>query len=103
MLDLRFCGPKLSFFGVLLSIWGIVQLGLMGLAFHSRSVAFVEDLRFNETDVENYKENMEKTFDIQAMNCGVAVAMYALTLIISLHQYWLNTRATTPSRYQRHY
>ena len=110
MLDLRFCGPKLSLAGICLSIWGIVQLSLMALALHSRSIAFVEDLNFDENidnpknpvDQKLYKERMEDAFDIQAMNCGIAVACYGVTLLISWHQYWLNTRST-PNRYQRHY
>ena len=102
MFDLRFCGPKLSFFGILLSIWGIVQLSLMALSFYSRSIALVEDLNFNETDTENYKVNMDTAYDTQAFNCAIAAAIYVLTLVVSWHQYWLNNRAT-PNRYQRHY
>ena len=75
----------------------------MSLAFYSRSVAFVEDLKFNETDTENFKENMDEAFEVQAMNCGVAAAIYVVTLLISWHQYWLNTRVARPNRYQRHY
>ena len=104
MLDLRFCGPKVSFFGILLSIWGIVQLSLMSLAFYNRNVAVVEDLNFNDTtsDVKDYRERMNEAYDVQAINCAVAAGIYVVTLLISWHQYWLNTRAT-PARYQRHY
>merc|ERR1711884_98407 len=104
MLDLRFCGPKLSLCCMVLSCWGIVQLSIMALAFYSRSVAFVEDVHFNETvqSQEEYKDNLEKAYDDQALNCGIAVALYVVTLLVSLHQYWLNSRAT-PNRYQRHY
>ena len=111
MLDLRFCGPKLSIFGILVSIWGIIQLSLMALAFHSKSIAVVEDLNFNETivdpknpeDYKLYKNRMEDSFDIQALNCVVAAGIYVVTLLVSYHQYWLNNRATASNRYQRHY
>jgi ribonuclease kappa len=107
MLDLRFCGPKLSLFGLLLSIWGIVQLSLMALAFYSRSVALVDDLSFNETEAhmspQNYENAMDEAYDKNVTNCVVAAAMYVLTLLISIHQYWLNTRVTPHHRYQRHY
>ena len=111
MLDLRFCGPKLSIFGILVSIWGIIQLSLMALAFHSKSIAVVEDLNFNETVVDPkdpkeraiYKDRMEEAFDFQAMNCIIAAAIYVVTLLVSYHQYWLNNRATASNRYQRHY
>ena len=52
MVSLKFCGPKLSAGCTLLSIWGIIQLGLMGLLFRIKSVAFIEDLTLNKT--ENY-------------------------------------------------
>ena len=111
MLDLRFCGPKLSIFGILVSIWGIIQLSLMALAFHSKSIAVVEDLNFNETivdpknpeDYKLYKNRMEDSFDIQALNCAIAAGIYVVTLLVSYHQYWLNNRATASNRYQRHY
>ena len=104
MLDLRFCGPKLSLCCTVLSLWGIIQLSIMALAFYSRSVAFVEDLKFNETapNSQEYLDRLDDAYDFQAFNCGIAVALYFLTLLISLHQYWLNSR-TTPNRYQRHY
>ena len=50
MASLKFCGPKLSAGCTVLSIWGIIQLGLMGLLFHIKSVAFVEDLKSNKTE-----------------------------------------------------
>jgi len=105
MLDLRFCGPKVSFFGILISIWGIIQLSLMGLAFYNRNVAVVEDLNFDDTisDPNEYFDKMDEAYDKQAMNCAVAAGIYVVTLLISWHQYWLNTRATPSARYQRHY
>ena len=89
---------------MVLSFWGIVQLSLMGLAFYSRSVAFIEDINFNDTTTnrEEYDESFETAYDDQALNCMIAVALYTLTFAISVHQYWLNSRAT-PHRYQRHY
>ena len=103
MLDLRFCGPKLSLCGLVLSIWGIIQLSIMSLAFYSRSVAFIEDLKFNETeDATETKDNIEEAYDTTALNCAVAAAIYFVTFLVSWHQYWLNSRAT-PQRYERHY
>ena len=42
------CGPKASTVGLILSIWGILQLAVTGLLLHQRSVAFVEDLNLND-------------------------------------------------------
>ena len=50
MVSLKFCGPKLSAGCTLLSIWGIIQLGLMGLLFRIKSVALVEDVKLNTTE-----------------------------------------------------
>ena len=101
----RFCGPKLSLFGLVMSIWGIIQLSLMSLALYSRNVAFIEDLEFNQTvkEAAAYKENMEEAYDIGGLNCMIAAILYIVTLVISGHQYWLNTRSVRTNRYQRHY
>ena len=106
MSSFRICGPKMAVFGTCLSVWGIIQLSIMALAFYQNSVAFVEDLpesafknniRHNCTKNGNkctYKETvliMEEAYGEQAQNCGIAVALYILTLIVSLHQLWMNS------------
>ena len=105
MSSFRICGPKLSIFGTCLSVWGIIQLSLMALAFYSNSVAFVEDLpesafdkckENNEkyTKPCNFQDNvdiMKKAYGEQAQNCGMAVALYIVTLVVSLHQLWMNS------------
>ena len=55
MVSLKFCGPKLSAGCTLLSIWGIIQLGLMGLLFHIKSVALVPDLTLNKTETSYHR------------------------------------------------
>merc|ERR1712018_676599 len=108
MSSFRICGPKMAMFGTCLSVWGIIQLSIMALAFYQNSVAFVEDLpesaftNANCTKVGNKKCNyretvgiMEKAYGEQAQNCGVAVALYILTLIVSLHQLWMNSDRDT--------
>jgi ribonuclease kappa len=103
--SLRFCGPKLSMCGLLLSVWGIVQLVIMGICMHVRSVAFIEDLgfEFNQThnDEETLKLEMESAFEKGATNCWVAALLYLVLLLISAHQFWLNSRIT-PTGYQRY-
>ena len=105
MSGFRICGPKLSIFGTCLSVWGIIQLSFMALAFYSNSVAFVEDLP--EKAFENCTEGspnyikpcsfednvniMKEAYAQQAHNCGLAVALYIVTLMVSLHQLWMNT------------
>ena len=103
MSSFRICGPKLSVFGICLSIWGIIQLSIMALAFYQNSVAMVEDLpesAFTNANCikQNHKctlnetvEIMTKAYGKQAQTCVMAVALYTVTLIISLHQYWTNS------------
>ena len=105
MSSFRICGPKMAVFGTCLSAWGIIQLSFMALAFYSNSVAFVEDLPesafTNCTEGSKYytgpctfEQNvdiMKKAYAQQAQNCGLAVALYIVTLIVSVHQLWMNS------------
>ena len=50
------CGPKASTVGLILSIWGILQLALTGLLLHQRSVAFVHDLNLNDAAFNSVAE-----------------------------------------------
>jgi hypothetical protein len=86
--------------GTCLSFWGIIQLSFMALAFYSNSVAFVEDLPENALNRNCTKSdcsfsetvrNMKEAYEQQAQNCGMAVALYVLTLIVSMHQLWMNS------------
>ncbi|KAK3736105.1 hypothetical protein QZH41_013530 [Actinostola sp. cb2023] len=81
---LRICGPKLSNCCFILSLWGVIMLVLLGIFFKTRSVALLEDLPH---DLEE-----EKAFSSSAKNCFIAAGIYGVTLIISLHQKWVNAR-----------
>lgn len=53
------CGPKLSLCGIILSTWGVIQLGLMGVFYITGSVALAEDIpavEFNGNLTEFYNE-----------------------------------------------
>ena len=92
--DIKVCGPRLAIFGIVISVWGIIQLSAMGLACLNKSVAFIGDLTFeenNKTSAESVKDVIKNQFTIVSKNCGVAVALYILTLIVAVHQMWVNT------------
>ena len=95
----RFCGPKLSACGLLLSIWGVLQLGLMAVLFYVRSVALVDDLPLNVThvDVGSFVKDMEDGYDNLARNCLITTACYVLTFFISAHQFWVNSKPSPTS------
>jgi len=105
MVNFRICGPKLSLCGALLSVWGILQLSVMALAFYYNSVAFVEDLKLPKEfyhEADNLRDDITKTSGKVAESCAVAVALYVVTLCFSLHQLWMNNHLTPATTYVRH-
>ncbi|XP_018024589.1 ribonuclease kappa-B [Hyalella azteca] len=89
---MKFCGPKLSLCCTILSVWGIIQLGIMGILFYIKSPAFLEDLFIpeNATEPAAYIDAMEKSFSQIALNCWIATALYGGTFVLSGWQMWLN-------------
>ncbi|XP_040570140.1 ribonuclease kappa-B [Lepeophtheirus salmonis] len=91
----KLCGPKLSWCGLVLSIWGVIQLTLLGFFFKFRAVALIEDVKIeNEKEAfespETYIQQLEIGYDNNAYNCFIAACLYVLTLSVSLHQVWVN-------------
>jgi len=101
MASFKICGPKLSICGLLLSIWGVLQLGIMSIGFYVRSVAFVEDLPLaNETypDADSYRKAIDDSYGNVALSCLVTTICYVLTAIVSAHQVWVNNKSSTSTR-----
>ena len=48
---------------------------------------------------EEMQLDMDRAFDRCSTNCYVAAAFYVLSLVLSLHQYWLNSKPE-PTGYQ---
>jgi hypothetical protein len=75
----------------------------MAFALSGRNLAFIEDLHINESAIatpQDLQKALEDASAESAHNCWVAVGLYAATLVISVHQFWLNNRGIT-ARYQR--
>lgn len=89
-LIMTLCGPNLSSFGLCLSVWGIIQLGITGVLFHTRSVALIHDVLLNkEYQTSNQLINdINIKYDASALNCWIAALMYVATLCISAQQFW---------------
>jgi len=96
---MAFCGPKLSLCCLLLSVWGIIQLALMGIFFYIKSVALIEDLPLKEhhSSPGEFFADVDRAYSQNAYNCWIAACLYVLTLLISGHQYWANSKASTSS------
>lgn len=89
------CGPKASIVGLVLSIWGSLQLALTGLLLHQRSLAFVEDLRLDDSafeSVDRLSNELDNKYQQGALNCWIAALMYVATLCLFIQQYWMNKR-----------
>ena len=88
------CGQKLSTFGLLLSVWGIIQLALTGVLFHSRSVALIEDIFLEENYLTKSQliNDINVKYDASALNCWIATLMYVATLCVSAQQFWSHGR-----------
>ena len=84
------CGQKLSTFGLVLSVWGILQLAITGVLFHTRSVALIQDI-FLEEDYKTKNQlinDINIRYDANALNCWIAALMYVATLCVSAQQFW---------------
>jgi len=90
------CGPKLSLCGIIISIWGIIQLLLMGLFYYIHSVALVEDLPLDEhyATPELFYAAADRAYSQNAYNCWIAACIYVLTLIVSGQQFYANSRSS---------
>jgi len=89
------CGPKASTFGLILSIWGIIQLAITGLLYHQRSLAFIEDLSLDEAafvSPSHLANELDNKYQQGALNCWIAALIYVATLCVSVQQLWMNER-----------
>jgi len=88
-----FCGPKLSVCCTVISVWAVIQLGLMGIFFMIKSPALIEDIFLPESAGESpeaFISHMMTSYKQSSNNCFIACALYAATLVVSGWQMWLN-------------
>lgn len=87
----KICGVKRSVFCTLVSTWGIIMLASMGGLLSYKSLSFVEDLAVEEFDqhlgVEAFYKEQDHKFDMAANNCYIALAMYGVTLLVSIYHW----------------
>ncbi|XP_018015865.1 ribonuclease kappa [Hyalella azteca] len=90
------CGYKTSLCGMLLSVWGIVQLLFMGVLFYIESPAFIEDLPLNDhyDTPEEYVTDVHRGFKANAFNCLIGACLYIVTLGVSTWQFYMNQKTT---------
>lgn len=89
------CGLKLSYVGLILSVWGFIQLGLTGIFFKCHAVALLEDVVVEKQDLIDpvaLEQALDVGYSQNALNCWVAALLYLLTFCISAQQYWMHKR-----------
>ncbi|KAF4520808.1 hypothetical protein B566_EDAN002386 [Ephemera danica] len=93
---MKICGPKLSLCGLIISVWGIIQLVLMGIFYYVRSVALAEDLAIGHNFKSTHEFYMaaDRSYTQNAYNCWIAACLYLFTLLFSGHQFYMNSRST---------
>ncbi|KAG4067516.1 hypothetical protein HA402_005288 [Bradysia odoriphaga] len=91
---MKICGPKLSLCGLIISVWGIIQLTLMGVFYYIHSVALIEDLPLEEhySDPNKFYAAADAAYSQNAYNCWIAACIYVLTLLLSGQQFYANSR-----------
>jgi len=90
------CGQKTATACGLLSIWGIVQLSLLGVASYLRSPALIEDIDIPEREswtLSELAKSVSTGYHDTAINCWIASLLYLTTFCVSAHQFWANYRA----------
>ncbi|CAJ0604263.1 unnamed protein product [Cylicocyclus nassatus] len=80
-------GPKASAFCMIMSVWGIIFLGLLGVFFYIQAVTLFPDLHLEEEGKEAPTvEDIETRYSEKAMQCWIAAGMYGVTLILVFWQ-----------------
>ncbi|OXA55261.1 Ribonuclease kappa-B [Folsomia candida] len=94
-----FCGPKLSLCCLLLSVWGVIQLSLMGVFFYMRSVALFEDLQVGEeygpNDLVEFFTDVDQAYTQGAYNSWIAACLYVITFLVSAQQFYSNYKSSS--------
>ncbi|RZC35676.1 hypothetical protein BDFB_009452 [Asbolus verrucosus] len=92
------CGPKLSMCCMMLSVWGVLQLGLMGVFYYIHAVSLAEDVPAElpeeptPADIEQFYKDLDAGYSQLAYNCWIAAGMYVAVLLISVQQFRANAR-----------
>ena len=87
------CGPKLSIFGVVIGIWGVVMLSLLGLFFRLHTPALAMDLppitekELGEMTNMELQDRVYADFRQTSNNCFVAAGIYILIGVASAVNY----------------
>ncbi|XP_017958695.1 ribonuclease kappa [Drosophila navojoa] len=74
------CGKKCSLFCLFLSIWGTIQLLLMGMSYSLNSMGMFQTLPLKETykSLQQFRTECDRLNRTLALRCYVSAILYAL-------------------------
>lgn len=86
------CGPKLAACGMVLSLWGVIMLGMLGIFFSTHSAGLIEDVPVTEEDLRDPTppQKVYALYNKVGYNCFIAAAVYVVFGAFSCCQMRLN-------------
>ncbi|KAK4311897.1 hypothetical protein Pmani_016643 [Petrolisthes manimaculis] len=89
------CGYKCSLCMFVISLWGVIQLLIMGVLFYAEAPALLEDLPEEPASkTEEFMTIVHRGYRDNAFNCFIASCLYLVTLGVSGWQFYLNQKTT---------
>ncbi|XP_047997180.1 ribonuclease kappa-like [Leguminivora glycinivorella] len=87
---LQFCGVCY----MCLSIWGIIQLVIMGVLYRMESLGLIEDTEEHHfSDLDDFIKRTQENYRTVSTNCFIAAAIYVVILGCSLLCLWKAKKA----------
>ncbi|CAJ0952353.1 unnamed protein product, partial [Mesorhabditis belari] len=88
------CGPIGSAFCMVMSAWGVIFLGLLGVFFYLQAVTLFPDLHFHIEKAGDFPVGkIGDAYGEKATQCWIAAGMYAVTLVLVFWQNKYNTQS----------
>ncbi|XP_034475974.1 ribonuclease kappa [Drosophila innubila] len=80
------CNKKCSLFCLFISVWGTIQLLLMGVFFSTHSLAFIPYIPVKDSydSLDEFREDADVAFNEVAYRCYASAVLYGLFAILSL-------------------
>jgi len=76
---------------MVVSAWGIIMLGLLGVFFYIGAAALLEDINFPKTHANWSEPKIDEAYQSAAYNCWIAAGAYVVTFVISIWQNKIGT------------
>ncbi|CAD5226621.1 unnamed protein product [Bursaphelenchus xylophilus] len=79
-------GPKSSGFCAFISLWGVIFMGVLGLAFYNQAVGLLSSLPESENEFKDFdqlKKIVEDKYWENALKCWYICGFYGVTFVLS--------------------